>query len=112
MRDALEDALESGGFLVITARDLGEAVDRLKETRPDLLIIRPFIDSMPAPVAVTNLRNRQHGLPVLLVSGLLDDDRVNDLIEIEEVHVFPKLFTRQELLAKVREVLNIVRHKR
>ena len=70
MRAALEDALESAGFLVITARDLGEAIDRLKETPPDLLIIRPFIDSMPAPIAVANLRSRHHGLPVLLVSGL------------------------------------------
>ena len=112
MLAALEDALASAGFLVITAKDLGEALDRLNEARPDLLIIRPYIDSMPAQIAVPNLRRRHHGLPVLIVSGLLDDDRVNDQIAIGEVHVFPKPFTRQELLAKVREVLSIVRSKR
>ena len=37
MRAALHDAFQSAGYLVVTARDLGEAVDRLDEVRPDLL---------------------------------------------------------------------------
>ena len=34
-----------------TVGDLGAAVDRLKRMRPDLLIVRPYINSMPGHMA-------------------------------------------------------------
>ncbi len=111
MRAGLRDALESAGFLVVTAGDLGEAVDRLIEMRPDLLITRPFINSMPGRTAADYLRSKRHGLPVLIVAGFLDDDRIKVQTEIEEFHTFPKAFSRDELVAKVREVLDAVRKK-
>ena len=46
MRDVLRDGLNSAGYLVVVASDLGEAVDRLREIRPHLLITRPYISSM------------------------------------------------------------------
>jgi DNA-binding NtrC family response regulator len=111
MRAALRDALESAGYLVVTAAGLSDAMDRLDEMRPDLLVIRPYIDSMPANIAANALRNKHHGLPVLMVAGLLDDDRVTDQNAVEYFHTFPKPFSRTELLAKVAEVLNLVRSK-
>ena len=59
MRAALSDAFQSAGYLVVTAGDLGEAVDRVEEMRPDLLVTRPYINSMPAHQAVkVSLRTR------------------------------------------------------
>jgi len=57
MRAGLRDALESAGYLVEMAGDLGEAVDRLAEVRPDLLITRPYINSMPGRMAADYLRS-------------------------------------------------------
>ena len=51
MRATLRDALARAGHMVVTASDLGEAVDRLNETASNLLIIRPYISSMPGHVA-------------------------------------------------------------
>jgi len=112
MRAALRDALENAGYLVVTAGDLAEAIDRLKEMAYDLLIIRPYIDSMPGRIAADNLRGRRPGLPVLMVSGLIDDDRVMNEYAVEDFHIFPKPFSRDELLTQVREVLRVVRNKR
>ena len=109
MRAVLRDALASAGYLVVTASDLGEAIDRLNEMRPELLILRPYINSMPAHIAADNLRSKHPGIPVLVVAGLMDEDRVNDQNEIEAFYVFPKPFSRDELLAKVQEVLNVSR---
>jgi DNA-binding response OmpR family regulator len=111
MRAGLCDALESAGYLVVTARDLGEAVDRLTEMRPDLLITRPFINSMPGWTAANYLRTKRHGLPVLIVAGFMDDDRVKVRDAVGEFHTFPQPFTRDELVAKVKEVLSVVRKK-
>jgi len=112
MRSALQDALQSAGYLVLAAGDLGTAVDRLEESRPDLLIIRPYINSMPGHMAATYLRSKRPGLPVLIVGGFLEDDRVNVQNAIAEYFAFPKAYSREEFLAKVAEVLNAVRENR
>ena len=111
MRAALHDAFQSAGYLVVAVGDLGEAVDRLDEIRPDLLITRPYINSMPGRIAANYLRNRHPGLPVLIVGGFVDDDRLNVQNAIEEFYAFPKPFSRDELLTNVRDVLQIIRSK-
>jgi len=111
MRAGLRDALDSAGYLVVTAGDLGDAVNRLSEIRPDLLITRPYINSMPGRTAADYLRTKHNGLPVLIVSGYLDEERINTQNTIEEFYTFPKPFGRDEFLTKVREVLAAVRKK-
>lgn len=111
MRAVLRDTLTDGGYLVVTASDLGEAVSRAKESPPDLLITRPYINSMSGKTAAEYLRGRHHGLPVLIIAGCMDDDRVCDEHAIDEFHTFPKPFTREELLDGVRHVMEIVRPK-
>jgi DNA-binding response OmpR family regulator len=108
MRAALRDALESAGYLVVAAGDLGAAVDRLHEIRPDLLIMRPYINSMPGHMAADYLRTKRHGLTVLIVGGFMDDDRVRDQNAISMYHVFPTPFDRRDFLASVKQVLDTV----
>ena len=105
MRDALRDLFQSAGYLV------GAAVDRLGEIKPDLLITRPYINSMPGEMAANYLRSKRPGLPVLIVGGFMDDDRVRVQNAIAEFHTFPKPFSREELLAELRDVLELVRGK-
>ncbi len=111
MRAALHDAFQSAGYLVVAVGDLGEAVDRLNEMRPDLLITRPYINSMPGRIAANYLRSKHPGLPVLIVGGFVDDDRLNVQNAIEEFYTFPKPFSREELLANVADVLQTIRSK-
>jgi len=111
MRAALREVFESAGYLVVTAGDLGEAVDRLAEVSPDLLVTRPYINSMPGWMAADYLRTKRHGLPVLIVAGFVDDDRTGVKNAIEEFYTFPKPYPRDELLAKVKDVLDVIRKK-
>jgi DNA-binding NtrC family response regulator len=111
MRTLLHETLERAGYLVVDAGDVGAAVDRLKELRPDLLIVRPFINSMPGHMAANYLRTRCPGLPVLMVGGFMDDERVNVQTAIEDFHLFPKPFAADDLLSNVRDVLRIVHDK-
>jgi DNA-binding response OmpR family regulator len=108
MRTILYETLERSGYLVVMAGDVGEAVDRLKELRPDLLIVRPDINSMPGSTAAQYLRTRCPGLPILVVGGFMDDERVHALQAIKDYYIFPKPFGRDELLDAVKEVLRSV----
>jgi DNA-binding response OmpR family regulator len=111
MRTVFDETLQRAGYLVIAAGDLGSAVDRLKEMRPDLLLIRPYISSMPGHMAADYLRTKCPGLPVMIVAGLMDDDRVHVQNAVEDFYVFPKPFPASEFLEKVKEVLLVSRHK-
>src|ERR1700685_793740 len=103
MRTILQETLERAGYVVVSAGDVGSAVDRVKELRPDLLITRPYVESMPGHMAAQHLRTRAPGLPVLMLTGFMEDHRIRDQHELKEFYVFPKPFARDELLANVRE---------
>src|SRR5579862_6132006 len=100
MRAVLCDALEGAGYLVVVSGDIGAAVDRLHEIRPDLLITRPYINSMPGETAADYLRTKRPGLPILIAAGYMEDDRVRDQFTIEDFHLFPKPFQRADFLAE------------
>lgn len=110
-RTILQETLESAGHVVMATNDLGAAVDRLKRMRPDLLIVRPYINGMPGQMAAQYLRARSPGLPVLIVDGFPDDDRVYVQNAAHLFHIFPKPFAPDQLLGEVREVLRIVHGK-
>ena len=105
VRSVLQDTLEHEGYTVITAGDLGSAVDRLKEVTPDLLITRTYVEGMTGHDAATYLRTKSNGLRVLMVGGLLDDQRLKYRESLEGFDVFPKPYSAAELLQKVKEVL-------
>lgn len=107
-RGVFGEALQSAGYLVLAAEDIGVAVDRLSELRPDLLITRPYINGMSGRFAARYLRTRVAGLPVLIVSGMLDDDRLINPNQVEKISTFPKPFTRDAFLSKVRSVVTAI----
>ena len=106
VRTILTETLEANGYIVLPVGDLGSAVDRLRECKPDLLIIRTYVDRMPGHDAARYLRTKRPGMRVLMASGLLDDDRLNFRESIHGIEVFPKPFTAADLLEKVHEVLS------
>ena len=88
VRSVLQDTLEHEGYTVLPASNLGSAVDRLGECSPDLLITRTYVEGMPGHDAATYLRTKSHGLRVLMVGGLLDDERLKYRESLPGFYVF------------------------
>ena len=105
VRSAVRDALEHGGYSVTAVGDLGTAVDRLTESPPDLLITRSYIEDIPGYDAARYLRTKSPGLKVLMVGGLIDDDRLVNRMTLEGFEFFPKPYPAAALLEKVKEVI-------
>src|SRR5277367_1399140 len=99
-RAVIQEALEHGGYSVMAAGDLGTAVKRISESKPDLLIISPYIEDISGYDAAKFLRTKVNGLPVLMVAGIIDDDRLEYRLELEGFEIFPKPYSAAELLAK------------
>ncbi len=106
VRAVMKETLERDGYLVVPAADLGAAVDRLKELSPDLLITRTFVANMPGNQAAKYLRTKCPQMRVLIVGGMLADERLADRETLAGFDVFPTPYSASEFLSKVSEVLN------
>ena len=105
LRLVVKETLEHAGYSVFAAGDLGTAVDKLKESKPDLLVISPYVQDMSGYDAATYLRTKCPGVLVLVMSGLMDDDRIQNRLTLQGFEIFPKPFTAAELVEKVKDVL-------
>ena len=106
VRSVLQETLEREGYMVRATGDLGQAVDRLKESVADLLITRTYVESMPGHEAAMYLLTKCPTMRVLMVGGLLDDERLRYRAELQGFEVFPKPYSAADLLQKVKEVLS------
>lgn len=106
VRSVLQETLEEEGYMVRATGGLGEAVDRLKESVPDLLIIRTYVESMPGHEAAMYLRTKCPTMKVLMVGGLLNDKRLQYRAELQGFEVFPKPYSAADLIQKVKDVLS------
>lgn len=106
-RSVIQETLEHAGYTVMAAGDLGTAVNRLKESKPDLLIISPYIEDISGYDAARFLRTKCHGLPVLMVAGLIADDRLEYRLTLDGFEIFPQPYTAGALLQKVNDVLSL-----
>jgi CheY-like chemotaxis protein len=106
VRCVLKETLEQEGYMVHATGDLGQAVDRLKECTPDLLITRTYVQSMPGHEAAMYLLTKCPTMKVLMLGGLLDDDRLRNREALQGFEVFPKPYSTAEMLLQVKHVLN------
>jgi DNA-binding NtrC family response regulator len=102
----MEETLAREGYTVVTAGDVGQAVDRLKELSPDLFITRTYVHTMSGHDTAKYLRTKNSKMRVLLVGGLMDDERLHYRDSMQSFEAFPRPFTAAELLEKVADVLN------
>ena len=106
VRSVMREVLEGAGYTVLATGSLGVAVDTLAYDSIDLLITHPYIDNIPGHEAAKYLRARNpHKMGILIVAGLLDDDRLQYRAELEHFEIFPPPFTATQLIEKVEEVL-------
>lgn len=106
VRQVIREVLERAGYFVMATGDLGTAVDRLGEATPDLLIVAPYVETISGNQAAQYLQSRCLSMRILMVAGLLADDRLEYRAELEKVVIFPQPFTGLQLLNKVQEILS------
>ena len=106
VRSVLQETLEREGYTVRATGDLGQAVDRLTECTPDLLITRTYVEGLPGHEAAMYLRTKCPTMRVLMLGGLLDDERLQYRAALQGFEVFPKPYTAAVLLQEVKAVLS------
>ena len=98
------DYLEHAGFGVVTARDGREALQAVRQDRPDLVVLDlglPEVDGLD----VTRTIRRDSNLPIVMLTAR--DDEVDKLLGLElgADDYLTKPFSPRELVARVKAVL-------
>ena len=103
----VQEVLEREGYVVLpTGNFRNEPWTGWTSANPISLIVRSYISSMPGHEAAKYLHAKCPRMRVLILGGLLDDDRLKYRNELDGFHVFPKPYPAAQLLEKVKEVLN------
>lgn len=105
VRTVIREVLERAGYLVRVTGDLGNAVELVQETPPDLLLIGVSTGQTNGHDAAVYLREKCPSMRVLMVAGLPADERVEIWTKGEGFGVFPEPFAPAELMASVSEIL-------
>jgi DNA-binding NtrC family response regulator len=100
------EILEREGYSVFSSHDLADALGHLEVCKADLLITRSSISSMTGHDAAKYLRSKCPGMRVLILGGVLEDDRLHHRATLEGFEVFPKPYAASDFIEKVKEVLN------
>ncbi len=106
VRAFVERVLANSGYAVLTAADGASALEKAARLpRLDLLFTDVVMPGMSGIHLAAQLAGLRPGLPVIYASGYLDEGILRAAGE-EGVPYLPKPFTADELLARVREVLD------
>jgi len=105
VRQVMREILEQAGYVVRATGDLGIAVDMVRETPPDLLLIDTYVANINGRDAALYLRQKCPALRVLMVAGVPADERLDVRVANEGFLVFPPPFAPAALIARVKEIL-------
>lgn len=105
VRELIGDALRLGGFDAVEAADGHEALQILRHTQPNLLIIDVNMPVMDGFELLERLRNRGVDTPVIMLSARGERTDVTRGLQLGADDYVRKPFGLEELLLRVQAVL-------
>ncbi len=106
-RDALSVALQREGFLVVTAADGVEAIDRFNATKPALVLLDVMLPKMSGIDVCREIRSRSR-VPIIMVTARNSEIDAVVGLEVGADDYVSKPFRLRELIARVRASLRRV----
>ena len=108
-RELLESYLLNAGYDTITARNGQDALDKLAENSPDLVLLDIIMPVMDGYEVCRRIKENQQTilLPVIMVTGLEDFDAKMKALSLGADDYINKPISERELLMRVRNHLRI-----
>jgi two-component system response regulator RegX3 len=106
-RDALSVALQREGFLVVTAADGAEAIDRFDTAHPALVLLDVMLPKVSGIDVCREIRSRSR-VPIIMVTARNSEIDAVVGLEIGADDYVSKPFRLRELIARVRAALRRV----
>jgi len=105
VRTVISKILSRAGYAVQQAQDLPCALNCLAAMHVDLVITNVYLPGITGHDAVQALKDKSGSAPILMVSGLPDNEVIDQWQNEQGWDVFPKPFAAEALVRKVQETL-------
>lgn len=107
VREYLSEILSAAGYTLLTAANGREALDRLRESAVDLVIVDARMPELDGLETLRRLRQRDPTLPVIAISGAGPQLRVREWEQLGAATVLRKPFAPEILEAAIRSALSM-----
>ncbi len=100
-------ALESvGGFNVCICSSGKEAIDKLRDFNPDLVLLDVMMPEMDGPTTLKHMQNTDDlkQLPVIFMTAKVQPQEIAHYRELGAIDVIPKPFDPMNLASTIRDV--------
>jgi DNA-binding response OmpR family regulator len=104
LRDAVRVYLEMHGYSVLQAADGQEAVEKVRTTLPDLVVLDVMMPVMDGIAALQEMRSLST-VPVIMLTVKGDEDDKVRALRLGADDYVTKPFSQRELLARIESVL-------
>jgi len=105
--DLLDYRLSSRGYDVIIARDGGEALERLKEMRPDAIVLDAMMPVVEGYEVLRRIREDEalRAIPVIMLTARKQEQDILAALELGASEYIVKPFIPEELVARLARLL-------
>ena len=108
-REAMAKWLQREGFEIATARNGAEGLVRLKETKPDLILLDHMMPEVDGLTFLAGIRRfpKWKALPVIMMTGIKDPAHQRKALALNiSEYLVKNEFTPRDLLAGIRKHLD------
>lgn len=107
-RNLLRLMLEPAGYRVCGAGDGVEALEKVKESHPDILILDVMMPTMDGLTVCKLIREDADvaGIPIIMLSGKVHRDAIQEGLQAGANRYLAKPMSRTGLLQELQDVLN------
>ena len=108
VRELAEALLGEAGFHVVRASDGKEALEMIRETHPDLVVLDLLMPEMNGFDVLKEMQQdeRVRSIPVVVISGVYKDNILRELNELGAAGFVEKESLSSELVPRARRLLN------
>jgi DNA-binding response OmpR family regulator len=108
-RTLLRLMLVRAGFNVSEAEDGYDALKKVRQSQPDIVLLDVMMPGMDGFTVCETLRNEKDtaSLPVIMLSAKTDLDSINKGLRVGATKYLTKPISPEELTRQVREVLDV-----
>ena len=105
IREFARRVLEPEGYRVSEASTGAEALDMMRQDKPDVVLLDMSMPVMDGPSTLAEIRARWGRLPVIILTGYPDSDLVHKALQYSPITLFGKPVDPQKLALAVKDVL-------
>ncbi|HJV32864.1 MAG TPA: response regulator [Patescibacteria group bacterium] len=108
MQRALKNKLEHAGYAVIAANDGEEAIDALRSSKPDLVLLDLIMPKLDGISVLRQMKSDDalRGVPVVILTNLSSGDKVAEAMQLGTFDFLVKAnYSLDDVLKKVNERL-------